>query len=82
MEGIALSNWTFQNNVIKGVNQGVAREAADIFIGNSVPVSSCLPILLLIVCHVIHFAHFFILFVRFSTTANHLLSAHLPYPAI
>jgi hypothetical protein len=38
MEGIALSNWTFRNNVIKGVNQGVAGEAADIFIGNSVPV--------------------------------------------
>lgn len=37
-QGIALANWTFVNNVITGVNQGVAREAADIFIGNSVPV--------------------------------------------
>jgi hypothetical protein len=38
MEGIALTNLTFSNNVIRGVNQGVAGEAADVFIGNSVPV--------------------------------------------
>jgi hypothetical protein len=33
-----LANFTFINNTIKGVNQGVAGEAADVFIGNSVPV--------------------------------------------
>ena len=38
MEGGALANFTFINNTIKGVNQGVAGEAADVFIGNSVPV--------------------------------------------
>lgn len=38
MEGIALANFTFVNNTIKGVNQGVAGEEADVFIGNSVPV--------------------------------------------
>ena len=38
MEGGALANFTFINNTIKGVNQGVAGEEADVFIGNSVPV--------------------------------------------
>jgi hypothetical protein len=38
MEGIALTNFSFVNNTIKGVNEGVAGEAADVYIGNSVPV--------------------------------------------
>ena len=48
-QGIALANWTFVNNVITGVNQGVARESADIFIGNSVPVCFCFKLLLMII---------------------------------
>ncbi len=40
MEGIAVANWTFVNNVVKGVNQGPCMEVADVYIGNSVPVSA------------------------------------------
>jgi hypothetical protein len=52
-QGIALANWTFVNNVITGVNQGVAREAADIFIGNSVPVCFRFKLLLMMMMMII-----------------------------